>query len=124
MNGSIDLKLEADIRELLGRCLGRTDIAQRILRKFQDCVWSDLRTLERAVAAGSMKEIAHVAHRMKGSALVVSARTLSQCAAELEVAAVEEAFEELEPSFTRLQAEAARLREVHATMQEDLTGVH
>ena len=84
-----------DLDDLLVRCLGRIDLAERILKKFETVLEADLQQLESAVHARDTEEIAHLAHRIKGASLAVSARPITECAKCLEVAATACQLEEI-----------------------------
>lgn len=95
--------------ELLDRCLGRIELAERILRTFQTALESDLKILEAAVAAFDATEIAHVAHRIKGASLAVSANHVTECAKFIELSAHARRLEEIPDQLARLKRESARL---------------
>ena len=60
---------------------------QDLLRKFGLSAWESGRDIETAMAAGDLPALAAAAHRLKGSALAVGARALSDAATTLERAA-------------------------------------
>lgn len=73
-----------NVDELLARCLGNVDIAERILAKFQISVGLDLEELERGLDQQDAGAIAQVAHRIKGASANISAPALYELAAEIE----------------------------------------
>jgi len=70
--------------ELLGRCLGKVELAQRVLDRFQKQLADDIPRLAHAVEKCEGAVIATVAHRIKGAAANVSAYGLRERAAALE----------------------------------------
>jgi HPt (histidine-containing phosphotransfer) domain-containing protein len=73
-----------DLQELLDRCLGNLEFAQRVLAKFEARFGDDLRQLERDQEAEAAEAIARVAHRLKGSAANVAAKDLERISARIE----------------------------------------
>lgn len=73
-----------DFTSLLHRCMGRTELANRLLQKFSDQGESDLGELGEALAQKDSERVRLVAHRIKGSAANISAEALSECASRLE----------------------------------------
>jgi HPt (histidine-containing phosphotransfer) domain-containing protein len=100
-----------DVEDLLGRCLGRIDLAERVLQRFQNVLEDDLQQLEAAVRATNTDEIAHVAHRIKGASLAVSAYTLTDCAQNIEASATARRLEEIPVQLTKLKQERSRVNE-------------
>ena len=70
--------------ELLHRCLGNRELAQRVLTKFQVIFADELQAMRQRFEAGDWEEIGRLAHRVRGSAANVAARELSRLATELE----------------------------------------
>ena len=73
-----------DLPQLLGRCLGNLDLAERCLVRFEQRLRADLEEVERTVDAQDYAALTQVAHRVKGSAATVSAISLADAAAALE----------------------------------------
>jgi HPt (histidine-containing phosphotransfer) domain-containing protein len=76
-----------DVSELLGRCLGKRELAQRVLNRFQKQLTDDVVSLQHALDTGDQAVLATVAHRVKGAAANVAAHRLHERAATLEEAA-------------------------------------
>jgi HPt (histidine-containing phosphotransfer) domain-containing protein len=76
-----------DIPELLSRCLGKRELAHRVLGRFQRQLTEDVTRLHHAVAHGEAHVVAKIAHRIKGAAANVSAHELHERASTLEEAA-------------------------------------
>lgn len=98
-----------DLDELLDRCLGRLDVVEKVLGRFQDAIGHELEQLELALRAADCGEIARLAHRIKGTALTVSARGLHDCAKRLESSAATKQLREIEDGVAVLKQECARL---------------
>jgi HPt (histidine-containing phosphotransfer) domain-containing protein len=82
MPGEAQLVLDAD--DLMGRCLGNLEFAERILAMFQTRFGEDLGELERMLAAGDAESVAYLSHRLKGAAANAAAPSLKTLAAEIE----------------------------------------
>lgn len=76
--------LALDFDALKERCLGRVDLALRVLEKFISQSDSDIARLENAIAARDCAEAARLAHLVRGSSLSVSADQLAECLYEVE----------------------------------------
>ena len=72
------------VDELLERCMGNIEFAERVLSKFLDRFDEDLDELERGVESENSEEIARVAHRLKGASANVGAPGLRDRAAAVE----------------------------------------
>jgi HPt (histidine-containing phosphotransfer) domain-containing protein len=94
-----------DTEELLARCLGKWELAHRVLSRFRNQLLHDLSLLQQAVTAGDAGVIAKVAHRIKGAAANVSARDLRERAAELEDVARASAWDQIPEGVQMLAAE-------------------
>ncbi len=97
-----------NFEDLLARCLGNVDIAERILTKFQARIGLDLDELERGVDQQNAGAIAQVAHRIKGASASVSAPLLYELAAEIEQLGRAERIAEIPPGIEQLRNEWAR----------------
>jgi HPt (histidine-containing phosphotransfer) domain-containing protein len=106
------IRTPVDVKDFLGRCLGRLDLAERILQKFQTSLESDVKLLEEAVLATNADEIAHLAHRIKGASLAVSARELTDCAKSIEVSATTRRLEDIPVQLARLKRESSRVADI------------
>jgi HPt (histidine-containing phosphotransfer) domain-containing protein len=73
-----------NLKDLYNRCMGNVNLVQRVLQKFQQRIPQELAELEKALGLGDTEQIARVAHRVKGSSASVSAKNLTQAAAEIE----------------------------------------
>ena len=104
----VSRQIPVDIDDLLHRCLGRMDIVERILQKFKRTLHKDLEELEHAVLACDIDEIAHIAHRMKGASLSVSAHELREYAQSIEASAKARQFDDIPGYFVKLKEQCAR----------------
>ena len=100
-----------DVDDLLGRCLGNVEFAQRILGKFQERCDEDLKALEKAVSDRDSEAVARLAHRLKGASANASAPGLQKHASEIEHAARHESIEQVPASLENLKQEWARFGE-------------
>ena len=94
-----------DTNELLARCLGKRELVERVLTRFQTQLTEDLVRLQAAAETGDGEMIAKTAHRIKGAAANVSAHGLRQCAAALEEAARAGAWDQVPTRLELLSAE-------------------
>jgi HPt (histidine-containing phosphotransfer) domain-containing protein len=104
-----------DVRELLERCMGNIDLAERVLSKLESQFQADITELERAYSEKNDKRIASVAHRLKGSAANIAAHDLQKCAAEIEDLARQEIIEDLPAHFDKLRAQWLRIKDSTAS---------
>jgi HPt (histidine-containing phosphotransfer) domain-containing protein len=74
-----------DYPSLLERCMGKRELAERLVQMFLEHARDDLRELESALRKNNAAEIAATAHRVKGAAGTVSAMTMWEVSARLEV---------------------------------------
>jgi HPt (histidine-containing phosphotransfer) domain-containing protein len=103
-----------DAEDLLARCLGKIDLAERVLARFCSRFDVDLAELERAVRVEDTDQIARVAHRLKGASATVAATGLASGAARIEELArcgampeIPKRVEELRSEWTRFAGCAA-----------------
>ncbi len=108
-----------NVDDLLARCLGNVDIAERILTKFQDRIGLDLEELERGVNQQNAGAIAQVAHRIKGASANVSAPLLYELASEIEQLGRAERISEIPPGIEQLRNEWVRF--VHGVSTLELS---
>lgn len=104
-----------DVSELLVRCLGRADIAERVLNKFRESAPADVAEIQRAFARQDWQQIALIAHRLKGAALAVAAHPLCDQACNLETAARQQEFDRIEAGIASLNNTMAQV--IRVTLQ-------
>jgi HPt (histidine-containing phosphotransfer) domain-containing protein len=73
-----------NFQELLDRCLGNLEFAERVLAKFQSRFDGDLVEIEQALDAQDTEAVARVAHRLKGASATAAAGGICHQAAEIE----------------------------------------
>lgn len=73
-----------DENDLLHRCMGRKELAQRLLQKFVQQAQDDLQEIQAALTRQDAPAVATIAHRLKSSAVNVSATRLGELTAELD----------------------------------------
>jgi signal transduction histidine kinase/DNA-binding response OmpR family regulator/HPt (histidine-containing phosphotransfer) domain-containing protein len=74
-----------DFTSLLHRCMGKQDLARRLIQKFLVQATADVQEMEAALREQDAARLRLVAHRLKGSAANLSAEALRECASRLEV---------------------------------------
>ena len=104
-----------DYPALLRRCLGKSELAARVLGKLVEQAEQDAQEVARALQKGDAAAVADSAHRLKGAAANAAAAGLRQAAARLEtlgragtLAAAAEAVEELGREVARVKAARER----------------
>lgn len=105
-----------DRQELLTRCLGDLEFAERVLAKFQSRFDADLEELDRAVEASDLEHITQVAHRIKGASANVAAHGLRQQAASIEELARRQALPEIPAHLRDLHSEWSRFADLAPTL--------
>ncbi|HVU89234.1 MAG TPA: Hpt domain-containing protein [Pirellulales bacterium] len=100
-----------DLEDLKARCLGNLDLVERVLTKFAGQLDRDLEELESAVRTGDASMAAQLAHRIKGIAASVAARTLFEDAAVAEQRALDNDLGRLPDQLHRLQTDRIKLVE-------------
>jgi HPt (histidine-containing phosphotransfer) domain-containing protein len=105
-----------DVQELLERCMGQLDFAERILGKLCSRLDDDVDALEQALSQNDAGAVAMIAHRLKGSAANAAAHRLRNEAAEIEGLARGSRLAELPSRIGRLRDEQARLRKCAASL--------
>lgn len=73
-----------DYPVFLERCMGKVDLASRLLVRFLECGESDIERIAAAVAAGDAASVIAGAHKLKGASANLSAERLRAEAAALE----------------------------------------
>jgi HPt (histidine-containing phosphotransfer) domain-containing protein len=100
-----------DREDLLARCLGKLEFAERVLAKFTSRFDLDLDQLEQALRSEDPETIAHVAHRLKGASANVGAGRLREKAAEIEESARRGCLVEIPKRMEELRCEWHRFAE-------------
>jgi CheY-like chemotaxis protein/HPt (histidine-containing phosphotransfer) domain-containing protein len=79
-----DASAVIDRPSLLKRCLGKEELADKLLGKLHARLGTDLNEIKAAVDAGDSEQLARCAHRLKGAAANLSAEPLRAVVADLE----------------------------------------
>lgn len=74
-----------DLAGLLHRCMGKRELAHRLVQKFLAQAGADVHELETAIREQDAVRLRLVAHRLKGSAANVSAEAVRESAGQLEI---------------------------------------
>ncbi len=92
-----------DIDELLARCMGNLDFAERVLSMLQNRCAADIDDLDRAVEERDLEKIASIAHRLKGAYANAAAANLKSRASALEDSARHKALPDVESNWRSLR---------------------
>ena len=85
--------------------MGNIDLVQQVLKMFKERIPEEMHTIERALELQDTEEIAHVAHRVKGSSATMSADGLMRAAAAIEDAGREGRVTDLPAGIEHLHDE-------------------
>lgn len=91
--------------QLLARCLGNIEFADRILNKFQQRFGDDLDLLQQACDSANAEHVALVAHRLKGTTATVAADGLREIIAEIEDLGRAQRLTDVPPCLEELRRE-------------------
>ena len=100
-----------DFEELVERCMGNLEFAERVLGRFQERFGEDLAALEAEVTEQRSEEIARLAHRIKGASANVAAPGLCTQASTVEELARASQVGEIPPHLDQLKAEWLRFQQ-------------
>ena len=93
--------------ELLARCVGRTDLVQRVVSSYLQQMDQDIPALVHVVQEGRAEDARQVAHRVKGASANVAAECIRHNAEQLEQLA----------SASRMDDAAANLNDLKNSWQ-------
>jgi HPt (histidine-containing phosphotransfer) domain-containing protein len=110
-----------DLQELLDRCMGNIDLAQRVLSKLQSQFEADLVELERALTEKNGKIAASAAHRLNGAASNIAAHDLQRCAAQIENSARDNLLHEMPAQIAQLRKHWSRFTDATFSFAADKT---
>ena len=94
-----------NVEDLMTRCMGNIEFAERILSIFQELGNQALADLEQAMAAEDTEMLARLAHRLKGASANAAAPGLQALAAEIERAAGQSSLGEIPAHLENLRHE-------------------
>lgn len=104
-----------DLPSLLHRCLGKRELAERLIQKLAQQADQDLANLEEALRLGNAAEARAVAHRLKGAAANVSALKLRDIASALETLGREGNLAPAQPLMVQLRLAVERVKALAKT---------
>lgn len=94
-----------DFEQLCRRCMGRLDLAERLLASFERRFPLELVEIESCLAEGDLPRLVQLAHRLKGASANISAPRLHALMQRLEDAACGESPDAAAGLLTQLQSE-------------------
>lgn len=100
-----------NLNELVDRCLGNIEFAERLLRRFGDLLDADVEVIAQAAGANDIHLVCQIAHRIKGASANVAAPALVKVAEEIEAAAKDADFETIWSRLPVLAAERDRFQQ-------------
>lgn len=109
---SADVETPYRLDELLARCNGKVELAQRVLRTFRAQFGTYIDQCEEALVNADLGELAAVAHKMKGSTASVGAHGLNQLAQSIEAHSLEQRLDEVERLVQQLDEDWQRIEEI------------
>ena len=89
--------------ELMARCMGRIERVQRVLDLFVAQVDEDIARLGIELQSGNAREVAKIAHRIKGASANAAVESIRADAETIEVLATANQLEELQQCMDRLR---------------------
>jgi HPt (histidine-containing phosphotransfer) domain-containing protein len=98
-----------ELEELLARCVGNIEFAQRVLARFVASFGDDIDRLERCFQLHQPEELARIAHAMKGAAANVAAHGLEEQIGRIEEMARSRRLEDFTSCLTPLRDEWSRV---------------
>ena len=106
-----------ELWELLNRCLGKPELAAKVLARFDKQLAEDVQRIDTALAEGQIELAREVAHRLKGAAANVAAHALREQAHALETAIQLGLTEQYAIVFRGLAAERDRFQSAAKQVQ-------
>lgn len=79
-----------DVQQLVRRCMGRIELAERLLASYESRFPDDLFKVEACLAANDLAGLARLVHQMKGAAANISAPSLYSILSRMEQAVRDE----------------------------------
>ncbi|MEW4454600.1 ammonium transporter [Bremerella sp. JC817] len=121
----IDVEQQISLDELRERCGEDEDLVRRVLQKFAAKAKSEIDVLQQHIQAGRIDQVVQVAHSLKGMAANVAARSVSEVAGSIELAAREQRTDGYEQMVHDLNqnfdsCETAIRRLLNAAMEQEV----
>jgi len=107
-----------DLADLMERCLGHLELAERLLKSFESRFWPEVLQLEEALAAEDREQVSQVAHRLKGASANVSACALGQIMSLIEQASRCGRLHEVAQQLQRLPREWDNFTRFRASLSQ------
>lgn len=104
--------------ELLARCVGRTELVQRVVNSFLQQLDQDIPELAGTLDDGNTEDARKVAHRIKGASANVAAEDIRAAAEELEHLASQQQLDEARANLPVLQGNYQSFRELTSSFVE------
>jgi HPt (histidine-containing phosphotransfer) domain-containing protein len=98
-------------QRLVEYCMGRHELAERLIKILADGLPNDLTEMRSAVGAGDFSRVAKLSHRLKGAAASMCAEKLSSAAAMLERSARSSDIEQVSEWWVVVEREIGSLQE-------------
>lgn len=111
-----------DFEAMLARCLGKRDLVDRALSRFESVIQTSLEELEAAIDGTDAAEITRIAHRLKGASANVSALRLQAHAAEIEKLASAQKLDEVSGCLKQLHKEVSQFSQSTASLWQHEVG--
>ena len=105
-----------DYKDLLDRIGGEDDFARELLSEFVGNLSVEVEELKAVLESGTLEDIVHKAHTLKGTAANLSAKALSEAAKAIKEAGRNSDLETARGGISRLEVEAEKLKETFASM--------
>lgn len=113
-----------DVHDLLQRCLGNRELADRIVARFRRSLDDTLRQLDSLAEREDWKQFAKQAHRLKGEAGNVGSRPLEELASRVEQICAGGQVEFIRASLRQLSRACRAFQRQEPLPSGDPGGVH
>ena len=100
-----------DRQAVLERCIGNTDLVEKLIAKFFEQLGGDISALESAISDSNEQQVVQSAHRIKGASANLSMDSLREIAAEIERNGSEGDLGAAAEGFRRLGAEIIQVQD-------------
>lgn len=110
-------QIPLDLERLVRVSRGKVSLQKRLLQAFVDATQTDLENLRAIVDDQDGDRITEIAHRLKGAAANVGATVMSEQSADLEQAAKEQNFEQVESYLQRLLEQWQQIKQFLETLE-------
>jgi HPt (histidine-containing phosphotransfer) domain-containing protein len=114
-------ELPLDLQQLVHRCLGRIELAERLLTSFESRFPADLAQVEQCLDEGDPAKMARLCHQLKGAAANISAPQLHLVMSRMEQAVRDGQRESVNRCLHEAQQAWTRFREFKQTTRPPAT---